>query len=197
MVVKFCDWTDGFTHRGFKNGARVSATLYLIAAWCYILYAAALLAIMLLIGAAAVYIVFKIVFNSNDSQSSVKRNRTLKNSDEMDVTDMIGLRGQKIYSGTNWLTEELNGRVDDEGNIYEGTNWLTEQKIGRIDKDGTIYKGTSWMTEVKVGRIDKDGTIHKGSNWFTEEKIGRIDEDGNIQKGTNWLTEKKSGRIGD
>lgn len=32
MIVKFSDWTDGFEHRGLKNGTRVTATLYLLAA---------------------------------------------------------------------------------------------------------------------------------------------------------------------
>lgn len=27
---------------------------------------------------------------------------------------------KKIYEGTNWLNEELKGRVDKEGNIYRG-----------------------------------------------------------------------------
>ena len=32
-IVKFFDWTDGFAHRGLKNGVRVATTLYLIALW--------------------------------------------------------------------------------------------------------------------------------------------------------------------
>src|SRR5262249_21962398 len=51
-IVKFSDWTDGFAHRGLKNGARVSATLYLIGLWVVILYMAAIfvLAIAIVVG---------------------------------------------------------------------------------------------------------------------------------------------------
>ncbi len=39
-----------------------------------------------------------------------------------------------MYSGTNWFSEELKGRVDEEGTIHEGTNWFNEQKRGRTGK---------------------------------------------------------------
>jgi hypothetical protein len=204
IIVKFCDWTDDFTHRGLKNGVRVAATLYLIAAWCFILYSLFMIAVILIISAVIIYVFYYIVFvllsNSDGSvKSGYERGRNIfQNSNERqpDVTEMSGFRGQKIYSGTNWFNEELKGRVDDEGNIYSGTNWLNEEKIGRIDKDGAIYKGTNFFNEEKIGRIDHNGNINKGTNWFNEEKTGRIDKDGNIHKGTNWLNEEKTGRAG-
>lgn len=134
--------------------------------------------------------------DSGDAQPVYSSKKTVAERDD-DAIAQPGIRGQKIYSGTSWFNEELNGRVDEEGNLYKGTNWFTEEKIGRIDDEGNIYRGTNWATEVKVGRIDKDGTLYKGSNWFTEDKTGRIAEDGTILKGTNWFNEEKSGRIGD
>jgi len=201
-IVKFSDWTDSFTHRGLKNGARVAATLYLIAAWCFLIYAAFMIAVVLVIGAVIIYIVFKVLVSSNDNvRRGYEIGRGVFNSNKQnrkeDATDFVGLKGKKIYSGTNWFNEELKGRVDNEGNIYKGTNWFTEEKIGRIDEDGNIWKGTNFFNEEKVGRIDKDGNIHKGTNWFNEEKAGRIDKDGNIHKGTNWFNEEKKGRTGD
>lgn len=201
IIVKFCDWTDGFSHRGLKNGVRVAATLYLVAAWCFILYTVFMIAVILAVVAIVLYILSKVLVNTNDDvrkgYDSGKRVFQNSNQSDRDVTEIAGLRGQKIYSGTNWFNEELQGRVDEDGNIYSGTNWLNEEKIGRIDEDGTIYRGTGFLNEVKVGRIDSDGNIHKGTNWFNEEKTGRIDEDGNIHKGTNWFNEEKSGRTGD
>ena len=200
IVVKFCDWTDSFVHRGLKNGVRVAATLYLIAAWCFLLYLAFMVIVIVLIVGVVLYIIFKVFLGSNeDVNRGYEKGRKVfqsSRSNQDDVTDNIGLRGQRIYSGTNWFNEELKGRVDEYGNIYKGTNWFSEEKIGRIDKDGTMYKGTSFLNEEKVGRIDEDGTLHKGTNWFNEEKIGRIDEDGNIHKGTNWFNEEKTGRTG-
>ena len=201
IMVKFSDWTDSFTHRGLKNGIRVAATLYLIAAVVYLLIAVFVIMIVLAIGAIILYVVFKVLINTNDDVRTgyEKGNSLFQNTSqkEQDVPDMVGIRGQNIYSGSNWFNEELKGRVDEDGNIYSGTNWFNEDKIGRIDKDGTIYRGTSFFNEEKVGRIDGDGNIHKGTNWFNEEKTGRIDEDGNIHKGTNWFNEEKTGRTGD
>lgn len=201
LIVKFCDWTDSFAHRGLKNGVRVAATLYLIAAWCFLIYAALMIAVFLIIGAVMIYIIFKVLVNSNnDVKQGYEKGKSVFNSNNQnrqdDVADYTGLIGKKIYSGTNWFNEELKGRIDDEGNIYKGTNWFNEEKIGRIDEDGNILEGTNFFNETKVGRIDEDGNLHKGTNWFNEEKTGRIDEDGNIHKGTNWFNEEKKGRTG-
>lgn len=194
-VVKFCDWTDGFAHRGAKNGARVAATLYLIGLWLLVLYAAVAVVIAIVLLVLTLYVVGKVLGeDSDDAGGSYARSRATR---EGTVIDHVGIRGNKLYSGTNWFNEELAGRVDGEGNIYKGTNWFNEDKIGRIDEEGTIYKGTSWFNEEKVGRIAADGTLYKGAHWFTEERTGRIDDEGDVYKGTSWVNEEKRGRTGD
>jgi len=202
IIVKFSDWTDSFTHRGLKNGVRVTATLYLITAWCFLLYAAFMILLVLAIVAVVLYIIFKVLINSNDDvKQGYEKGQRIFNSNNREREDIVnnyaGLQGKKVFSGTNWFNEELKGRVDDEGNIYKGTNWFNEEKIGRIDEDGNILEGTSFFNEKRVGRIDVDGNLHKGTNWFNEEKTGRIDKDGNIHRGTNWFNEEKTGRSGD
>lgn len=67
IIVKFCDWTDNFKHRGLKNGTRVTATLYLIAAWIYLLLAAIMILVSIAICALIIYIVFKVLIGSNDN----------------------------------------------------------------------------------------------------------------------------------
>jgi hypothetical protein len=197
-IVKFFDWTDGFSHRGLKNGVRVATTLYLIALWLLLLYSAILIAIMVAAALVVLFIVGKVLSGpSDDSEVRYSSSRRVANDEDDEAPTIVGPRGTRMYAGSNWFTEELRGRVDDEGNIYSGTNWLTEEKIGRIDDEGNIYKGTSVFSEDKVGRIDEDGTLYKGSNWFTEEKTGRIDKDGTIFKGTNWFNEEKTGRTGE
>jgi hypothetical protein len=198
IVVKFSDWTDDFTHRGLKNGTRVAATLYLIQLWLYLLFAAFVLIASIAIGVLVIYIVLKVLANSDSNvKEGFDRGRNMfQSSNKNDAIKNVGLRGQKIYSGNSWLNEDLTGRVDKDGNIYSGTNWLREEKIGRIDKDGTIYQGSSFLNEEKVGTINEDGTIRKGSNWFNEEKVGRIDQDGTIHSGTSWFNEEKTGRTG-
>jgi len=49
ILVRFCDWTDGFTHRGLKNGARVAASLYLVALWLYLIYVAVMLVVIVVL----------------------------------------------------------------------------------------------------------------------------------------------------
>lgn len=65
-ILRFCDWTDSFTHRGLKNGTRVAAILYLIGVWCYLIFAGFIIIVALAIGALTIYIAIKILANSND-----------------------------------------------------------------------------------------------------------------------------------
>ena len=71
LIVKFCDWTDSFSHGGLKNGIRVAATIYLIAVWCFLIYAALVLIVVLAMGALAIYIAIKIISNSNSQNKSM------------------------------------------------------------------------------------------------------------------------------
>lgn len=199
IIVQFSDWTDSLSHRGLKNGIRVASTLYLLAACGVLLYGIIMFIVMiiavllaLIFGGAILYFVFKVIGNSNsDVDMSPDKRKTV------DATKMVGFRGQGLYSGSNWLDEDLKGRVDKDGNIYSGTNWLMEKRIGRISKDGTIYQGSSFLDEKIVGRVGKDGAIHKGSDWYSEKTVGRIDKDGDIYEGTNWFDEKMTGRSGE
>lgn len=206
IIVKLCDWTDALAHRGLKNGIRVAATLYVLGFWVLLVLYAFMFVLALICAVIAVLIALwtlgemygdkrkpSLTTFKSPSFRSEGRETT---SNEDDLLAAAGGRGQNIYSGTNWMNEELKGRVDEKGNIYSGTNWLNEDKIGRIDKDGNIFRGTGWLNEEHVGRIDSEGSIHKGTNWLNEEKVGRVDEKGNVYQGSNWLNEKKTGRTG-
>jgi hypothetical protein len=203
---KLGDLTASIGNRYWKSAARLFGygcyTLSLLFVAAVLTYLAIMIAVTIFVAA----VIFKVLASGSGSDSPETTTGRPSASYRTDGHDIdrddeamasAGVRGQKIYSGTNWFNEELKGRVDEEGNLYKGTNWFTEEKIGRIDDEGNIYSGTSWASEVKVGRIDKDGTLYKGSNWFTEDKTGRIAEDGTIHKGTNWFNEEKRGRTGD
>lgn len=199
IIIKLCDWTDSLAHRGVKNGIRAAAALYVLGFWLLlVVYAfmfvfALIFAVIMVV--VALWIMGQMLGDKSATRQPTFRSRSRQTtSDEDEVLAAAGGRGQKMYSGTNWLNEELRGRVDDKGNIYSGTNWLTEEKVGRVDKDGNIYRGTGWLNEELVGRVDEKGNIHKGTNWLNEEKVGRVDEKGNVYQGTNWLNEKKIGR---
>ena len=99
-IVLFCNWTDGFKHRGLKNGARVAVTLYLIAAWVWLLY----LALVLVVIGTIIYIAILIMSNknSNDTESSFNSGKNFYSSNESEpepqVMDYVGNRGNKTYS---------------------------------------------------------------------------------------------------
>jgi hypothetical protein len=167
-----------------KAGVRFAAILYvgmlvlallaaLLAAWLFA--AAVTLAIL-----AATWI-----FGSKDDEEAVSEPR---------IDRSAPIRG-RFYRGSSWFTEEMAGRVDDDGIIYRGTSWITEERIGRVDSDGTIYKGSNMLNEERVGRIDRDGAVYKGSNWFTEGRAGRVTDDGTVYEGKGWLDEKRAGRV--
>lgn len=198
LIVKFSDWTDSFENRGWKNGARVAITLYLVGLWLFLIYFAVAFVVAILLVAVSFFVVFKLIdIFSGDSDSQVTTTTTCYRPmrREENETPPVGIRGQRFFAGTNFFNEELAGRVDNDGNIYKGSNFFNEDKVGRIDDDGNIFKGTNFFNEEKVGRIDEDGNIHKGSNWFNEEKVGRMDKDGNVYQGSNFFNEEKAGRV--
>ncbi|NTW89220.1 MAG: hypothetical protein HGB26_08950 [Desulfobulbaceae bacterium] len=198
LIVKFSDWTDSFENRGWKNGARVAITLYLVGLWLFLIYFAVTFVVAMFLVVVGFIVVFKLIdFFSGDSDSHVTTTTTYYRPSRREEKELpsIGVRGQRVFTGTNFFNEELAGRVDNDGNIYKGSNFFNEEKIGRIDDDGNIFKGTNLFNEEKVGRIDEDGNIHKGSNWFTEEKVGRMDKDGNVYQGSNFFNEEKKGHV--
>ena len=76
LLVQFSDWTDSFMNRGLKNGVRIALTLYAIMLWMYILFAAFMFIMVIVIGFAIVYVVLKAIINSyNDFSKGYKTGR--------------------------------------------------------------------------------------------------------------------------
>ncbi len=205
MIVKMCDWTDSLAHRGAKNGIRIATAIYVIGFWLLLTVYAFMMALAVIFAVVFAVIMVIITFRVMGEMLDGKGRRSGGGGSGTGnplqgvgrgLLGAVGKKGQKVYNGTNWLNEELKGRVDEKGNVYSGTNWLNEEKIGKIDENGNILRGTSWLNEELVGRVDEKGNIHKGTNWLNEEKVGRIDEKGNVFEGTNWLNERKIGRSG-
>lgn len=180
LIVKFSDWTDDFTHRGLKNGMRIAATLYLIAAWCFLIYAALMIAVFLIIGAIVIYIVFKVLVNSNDDvkrgyekgQSVFNSNNQNRQEDETDSSGKI-----EIYSGGSF-SGKMVGYIENnkvyQGGVFSGT------LVGYIEGDD-IYRGGDF-TGTKVGYL-KGKDVYRGGD-FTGTMIGYIDTDEIFSGGT-------------
>jgi len=195
-VVKFSDWTDSFAHRGLKNGVRVATTLYLIAAWCSILYAAFMLAVMIVIAVVVLYIVFNILAGSSDSSTNKNKNE----QPEKEITRRNMRRGtserkEKIFGG------EYTQYYDENGNEV-GTAEIKEKIFGGTfvqyyDKNGNEI-GTSEMKEKIFGgdyaqHYDDDGN-EIGTSEGKEKILGgkytqHYDDEGN-EKGTSEKKEK-------
>jgi len=172
-----------------KAGIRLAAVLYLGMVVLSLL-AAVLAAWLFAVAVTLVIMAALWIFGSKEEEMPTAQT----SAPSSDFDGYAPVRGL-FYRGSSWFTEEMAGRVDDEGNIYRGRSWITEERIGRVDSDGTIYKGTSMLNGEIVGRIDRDGTVYKGSNWFTEERAGRVADDGTVYEGKSWLDEKRIGRV--
>lgn len=189
IIVKFCDWTDDFTHRGLKNGTRVAAALYLIAAWLFVLYVAVLVVVAITVAAVAIYIAFKILGSFGNSTGYDGGQASSPS-----YTDSVA-RSSKSYKKTGMFTEEETGRTDKDGRIFNKTGMFSEDEVGRTDEDGRLYKKTGMFTEEETGRTDKDGKIFRKTGMFTEEEIGRVDSEGVVYKKTGMFTEEETARI--
>lgn len=187
IIVKFSDWTDGFTNQGIKNGTRVTATLYFVTAWLYLLFLAFVFIAVIAIGVFVLYIVFKVLSNSNDDvkrgfekgQSVFNSNNQYRQEDETDsygnieiysgdsfTGKMVGyIKNDKVYQG-GVFTGTLVGYIDGE-DIYRGGDF-TGTKIGYL-KGNEVYRGGDF-TGTMIGYIDTDEIFFGGT--FTGTKVG-------------------------
>lgn len=169
-LVAFSDWTDSFIHRGLKNGIRVAATLYLIAVWCFLIYAAFMIAIFLVIVVVVIYVGYKIlgmVLNvavSSDSNFSRGYNAT---------RNVIGSGG----SGTR--TNPESGIIQEKGFLgWQDTDARINPETGQYQKKGFLgWNDTETRIDQGTGNIQKKGFL--GYN-DTDTRINQ--ETGEIEK---------------
>lgn len=176
IIIKFSDWTDGFKHRGLKNGTRVAATLYLLAAWCFIIYAALMIAVVLVIVGVILYIVFNVLINSNeDVKKGYERGRRIvgptgsgrRVNQETGIIQEKGLFG---YNDTEQRIDPDTGRVQTKGMFgWNDTETRIDQETGNIQKEGMFgYNDSETRINPDTGIIQKKGLL----GWNdTEERI--------------------------
>lgn len=169
MIVKLSDWTDGFTHRGIKNGTRAAAALYVIAAWLFLLYVALIVVVVVVIAVLAIYVAFKIfaaVAGSPASETEGESSPGYK-----------AVRGSKSYKKTGIFSDEEVGRIAEDGTTFKKTGIFSEEETGRTDADGRVFRKTGMFSEEEVGRIDADGRVFKKTGMFSEDETGRIEKE--------------------
>lgn len=183
--------TSRLSSEHVRAAVRATAAIYIAAIVIALISAAAIVFLWLAVAGVVLWIGLW-VLGGGLSESS--KSSSTSSAPSHKSTSIPAVSG-RFYRGSGWLTEELEGRVDEEGNIYRGSSWISEERIGRVDDEGRIYRGTSFLNEEIVGRIDEDGRIYRGSNWFNEERAGRVTEDGQVLEGDSWLNEQRVGRI--
>lgn len=185
MIVTFCAWTDGFTHRGIKNGTRVAAALYLVTAWLFFLYIAVMVIIAIALVVAAIWVVLKVLAGAS----------TPSDSEDDRLSGYEAVRGSKSYVKTGMFSETESGHTDEDGRVFRKTGMFTDEEIGRIAEDGTTFKKTGMFSEEETGRTGEDGRVYRKTGMFSEEEVGRIDPDGRLFKKTGMFSEEETGRV--
>jgi hypothetical protein len=191
-LVVFSNWTDSFKHCGIKNGVRVAATLYLIAAWCFLIYAAFMVVLFLVITAVVIYVAIVVIgallngsnTANNDFRTSFEKGRR--------IVGPVGA-GKRINQETGRIEKdglfgwnETDERIDpDTGNIqtegffgWQDSDTRINQETGNIQKDGFFgYSDSDTRINPETGIIQKNGIF----GWAdTDERINT--ETGRRQK---------------
>jgi len=186
-IVKFSAWTDGFTHRGLKNGTRVAAALYLVVGWLYVLFLAVAVVIGVVLAIAAIVLGFKILGGLADVGSS--------ESESSDTPRNESVRSTRSFKKTGMFSEDEDGRTDEDGRVFKKLGMFSEEEVGRIGDDGTTFKKTGMFSEEETGRTDDEGRIFRKTGMFSEEEVGRVDADGRVFKKTGMFSEEETGRL--
>ncbi len=165
VMIQFFNWTDGLSHRGIKNGLRVTIALYLILSWLFLIYAALTFVLALAFALIFIYIVFNMIIGSDKSpREAYKQGKR--------VVGSVGA-GKRVNQETGIIQKEtLFGFVDTDQRIDPDTGKLqTKGLFGWVDSDVKIDQET--------------GNIQKDSLFGYQDSDTRIDpETGIIQKNT-------------
>lgn len=176
IIVKFSNWTDEFKHRGLKNGMRVAATLYLIGVWCYLLFFAFMFIVTLAIVGVVLYIVVKVLLNSNDDfKQSYEKGRRIVGSTgpgkrvhpDTGVIQKDGILG---WSDTDQRIDPETGSIQTNGVFgWNNTETRINQETGNIQKEGFFgYNDSNTRVNPDTGVIQKNGVL----GWSdTDERI--------------------------
>ena len=143
-ITKFCDWTDGVAHRGLRSGLRVTATLYAIAAWLFVLYVAFIVVVVILVLFVCLLVLGLILKlkegTSPGRASSDDTRRAMHDGRSEEKETFLGGKYTQYYDkeGDAVATEEVKERL------------LGGQYVQCYDKDGNEI-GTKELKETLFG----------------------------------------------
>ena len=186
-TVAFCNWTDGFSHRGLKNGVRVAAALYIIAAWLFALYVAFIVVVALVIAAAALYVAFKVFLggadDSNDHGGHVPE-RSAPHTRRA-VMDPDELRSRRIVDGDGtYRVDPESGVVQKQGTFggWSDTDTRVDPESGVVQTQGSLggWNDTDTRVDPESGVAQKQGPLGGWSDTETrvDPKSGVVQKQG-------------------
>ncbi len=111
VIVKFFDWTDGFSHRGLKNGVRIAAVLYVIGIWLLLIYAAIVIALAILMIIGVIKLLNVITENLNESSEGEVATKNNRKSRRIHATPPSDLKSR---SGNSIRINQDTGVVEEE-----------------------------------------------------------------------------------
>lgn len=182
ILVRFSEWTDDFTHRGLKNGARITATLYVLAVWLMLLYAALVVAIALAI-IALLLLVFALATGTRSDDDRPSRRA---NEDDLEgppvqpqaravPPDMLDKIRQAHGAGTYRIDPE-SGEVQREGTLggWMGTGTRVNIESGVTQTQTPLggWRDSEARVEPVSGHVQTQGPL---GGWRDTER--RIDPD--------------------
>ena len=122
VIVKFCEWTDDFTHRGLKNGIRIAATLYIIAAWLFVLYVAVVVVIYIAVIAVMVaFIYFLVKVFAGSSDNGQEKEAPIKHSSSI-FSRECGRCGSKDHATSDCPQGIFSSKCGRCGSVEHATN---------------------------------------------------------------------------
>ena len=198
IIVKFSDWTDDFSHRGLKNGIRVVATLYLVGIWVYVLFAAFMIIVTLAIVALVLYIVFKVLLNSDDNVK--KGYETSQKLFGTNAKSGYSEKKERLFGGEYTQYYDANGIPVETAEVKE--RFFGGRYVQYYDKNGNEI-GTSELKERFFGgQYEQHYDENGNETGISEEKerllggkyIQHSDEDGN-NTGTSEQKERLFGGV--
>ena len=171
LAVKFADWSDSMAHRGAKNGVRVAATLYLVAAWGFLLYVALAVVVVIVMFFAALYVISLITGGSSNSSDEVSSERESR---------PIGPRGTRLVKEGVFFDTPTGDKVTEEGRLVkEGLFFDTESGM-KIDDEGRLVKEGIFFDTPTGTKIDSEGRIVEEGVFIDSPTGTKIDADGRV-----------------
>lgn len=169
VIVKFFDWTDGFSHRGLKNGVRIAAVLYVIGIWLLLIYTAIVIAIAVLVIIGIIKLLSAMAENAGESseESDPESNQPRHRVRATPPSDL------KSRSGNSIRVNQDTGVVEEEGVFgwkavlnANGNRERVDPETGVRQEEGFFGWNNRLGNDGDQERVNLETGIHEKAGFF-------------------------------